>query len=143
MRINPDLFELPKKQQEKIRDEFDHELELSTQHCALVHLMNRHFERPDSYRSIDDPNYRDPTKEEITQVIDYLAKVHSLGVVAKQLGLKSKSNPTRTLNRWRNGENEIPYPAWRLLLILAGRVVQVNRVPELDNSKPWTKNYQH
>lgn len=143
MRINPKLFELSKEIQKKIRDEFDNELDLSSRHCALVHFMNRHIERPDSYRSIDDPSYREPTIEEITEVIDYLADVHSLGVVAKQLGLKSKSNPTRTLNRWRSGENEIPYAAWRLLLVLSGRVVQVNRIPEADKSKPWTKNYQN
>ncbi len=142
MRINPKLFDLPKEKQEAIREHFDHELDLASRHCALVHFMNRHIDRPDSYRSVDDPKYREPTPEEITEVIDHLAEVHSLGVVAKQLGLKSKSNPTRTLNRWKSGENEIPYAAWRLLLVLDGRVVQVNRIPDGDGAKSWTKYYE-
>lgn len=139
MRINPTLFDLPKEKQEKIREHFDYELDLASRHCALVHFMNHHIDRPDSYRSIDDPLYRDPTAEEITEVIDHLADIHSLGVVSKQLGLRSKSNPTRTLNRWKSGENEIPYPAWRLLLVLDGRVVEVNRIPDADGQKAWAK----
>lgn len=141
MRINPKLFELSNETQVKIREDYDHEIDMSSRHCALVHFMNNHHSRPDSYRSIDDPLYRDPTIEEITEVIDHLAKVHSLGVVAKQLGLKSKSNPTRSLNRWKTGESEMPYTAWRLLLILDGRVVEVNRIPDADGSKPWQYNY--
>ncbi|RJX65824.1 hypothetical protein DZ860_20910 [Vibrio sinensis] len=141
MRINPTLFDLPKEKQEKIREDFDYELDLVSRHCALVHFMNHHIDRPDSYRSIDDPLYREPTAEEITEVIDHLAEIHSLGVVSKQLGLKSKSNPTRTLNRWKSGENEIPYPAWRLLLVLDGRVVEVNRIPDADGQKAWAKFY--
>ncbi len=141
MRINPELFELSKEKQEAIREHFDHELELSSRHCALVHFMNNHIDRPDSYRSIDDPKYRSPIPREVADVIDHLASVHSLTIVAKQLGLKTNSNPTRTLNRWKSGENEIPYAAWRLLLILDGRVVQVNRIPDGDGVKSWAKYY--
>lgn len=141
MRINTELFDLPKEKQQTIREHFEHELDLSSRHCALVHFMNNHIDKPDSYRSVDDPKYRDPTLQEIADVIDHLASVHSIGIIAKQLGLKSKSNPTRTLNRWKNGEHEIPYPAWRLLLILDGRVVQVNRIPDADGTKAWMKHY--
>ncbi len=142
MRINTELFDLPKEKQEFIREQFDHELDLSSRHCALVHFINHFEDRPDSYRSIDDPDYREPTTDEIKDVIDHLSSIHSLGIVSKQLGLKGASNPTRTLNRWKSGENEIPYAAWRLLLILDGRVVQVNRIPDADGSKVWSKYYK-
>lgn len=142
MRINPALFDLSKEQQESIREKFDHELDLVTRHCARVHFMNGHHERPDSYRSIDDPKYREPTLDEIADVIDYLSSFHSISTISKQLGLNTKSNPTRTINRWIDGVYTIPYPAWRMLLILSGRVVQVNRIPESDGSKPWMKYYE-
>ncbi|MGF1804237.1 hypothetical protein L4C31_03180 [Aliivibrio sifiae] len=81
---------------------------------------------------------------EIKDVINHLSTIHSLGVVSKQLGLKGASNPTRTLNRWKTGVNEIPYSAWRLLLLLLldGRVVLVNRIPDADGTKAWTKYYE-
>ena len=142
MRINPKLLELPNLVQQQINEDFTTENYLSSRHCSLVHFMNDHYLRPDSYRSIDDPSYRDPTLEEISEVIDHLASIHSYGVVAKQLGLKGKSNQTRALKRWKNGENAIPYPAWRLLLILDGRVVEFNRIIEPDGSKPWAYNYE-
>ena len=141
MRINTLLFDLPRETQEQIQADFDSELKLSSRHCSLVHFMNNHHARPDSYRSIDDPMYCDPTTAEITEVIDHLASAYSIGSVTKQLGLQNKSNPTDSLNRWKTGESRIPYPAWRLLLILDGRVVEVNRIPESDGSQPWKYNY--
>lgn len=68
--------------------------------------------------------------------------VNSKLVVTKMLGIKGKSNPMRTVNRWIDGENAIPYSAWRLLLILDGRVVQTNRLPTDTGEKPWKKYYQ-
>ncbi|MGR5187859.1 hypothetical protein ACPV3S_20695 [Photobacterium damselae] len=141
MRINPKLFELSLEEQQQIKDDFDTEMELVSRHCSLVHFMNNHHSRPDSYRSIDDPRYRSPTPAEIAEVIDHLAQVHSLGIVSKQLGLHNKSNPLRSLHRWKSGEKEIPYTAWRLLLILDGRVVEVNRMIESDGSRPWEYNF--
>ncbi|MCD9468963.1 MULTISPECIES: hypothetical protein [Photobacterium] len=141
MRINTKLLELPNLVQQQIEEDFTTENYLSSRHCSLVHFMNDHYLRPDSYRSIDDPSYRSPTLPEITEVIEHLASIHSLTIVAKQLGIIGV-NQTRTLRRWQKGINIMPYSAWRLLLILDGRVVEVNRIIEEDGSKPWTYNYE-
>lgn len=140
-RVNSKLFELESEIQDKILAEFNYDERLSSRHCALVHFINEHYQRPDSYRSIDDPNYREPTKEEISEVIEHLAKIHSKTIVSKQLGLKIESNPTKTINRWMKGESSIPYTAWRMLLILDGRVIETNRIPDGDGYRAWEKFY--
>lgn len=138
-RVNSNLMDLDTDIQDQILSDFNYDERLVTRHCALVHFINEHYQQPDSYRSIDDPDYREPTKDEISIVIDHLAKIHSKTIVAKQLGLKIDSNPTKTLNRWIKGESTIPYTAWRMLLILDGRVVETNRIPDGDGYRAWEK----
>lgn len=142
MRINPRLFDEDTTTQKEILEHFEHEDELSRRHCSYVHFISELFKSPDSYRSIDDPKYRQPTGNEIKEVFEHLASLHSKRVVCKMLGIKSKTNPTQTINRWINGESEIPYSAWRMLLILDGQVVQTNRLTSSDGSKPWEKFYE-
>lgn len=127
--------------QDPANEELAHNKQISIRHCEIVHTQHEQRQVPDSYRSIDDPLYRDPTPSEIAEVIDHLSKVQSKTIVAKQLGLQNKSNQTRSIERWKSGECRIPYPAWRLLLILDGRAVETNRIAEPDGSKPWSKFY--
>ncbi|PSV33674.1 MULTISPECIES: hypothetical protein [unclassified Photobacterium] len=142
MRVNTDLFSLSAEVQAEINERHEYEQELSRRHCSYVHFIAESINQPDSYRSIDDPEYREPTPSEIREVFEHLAHVHSKGIVTKMLGIKGKSNPMRTINRWIDGESSIPYPAWRLLLILDGRVVQTNRLPTEIGEKPWKKYYK-
>ncbi len=139
MRINPKLFEESKEAQDRILKRYEYEDELSRRHCSYVHFMAELHKAPDSYRSIDDPKYRPPTGEEIKEVFEHLAGVHSKGIVCKMLGIKSKTNPTQTINRWIEETSAIPYAAWRMLLILDGRVVQTHRLLESNGSKEWAK----
>lgn len=141
MRINPKMFDESAQKQKEILEHFEYEEELSRRHCSYVHFMAELYKAPASYYSIDNPKYRKPTGIEIKEVFEHLAGIHSKGVVCKMLGIKSKTNPTQTVNRWINEESEIPYSAWRMLLILDGRVVQTNRLIESDGSKPWKKFY--
>lgn len=141
MRINPRLFDEDSTTQKDILERYEHENELSRRHCSYVHFMSESFKSPDSYRSIDDPKYRQPTGEEIKDVFEHLVSFHSKRVVCKMLGIKSKTNPTQTINRWISEESDIPYTAWRMLLILDGRVVQTNRLTMPDGDKPWAKFY--
>lgn len=141
VQINSELFELSRAQQDEIVEQFEHEMALSRRHCAHVHFTANHHQRPNSYRSIDDPRYEPPTLEEFNEVVQHLEAAHSLGVVSKMLGIYKSNDPNKTIKRWMNGESRIPYAAWRLLLILDGRVVQVNRLPEADGAKPWAKFY--
>lgn len=141
MRINPRLFDEDSATQDSILERFEYENELSRRHCSYVHFISESFKSPDSYRSIDDPKYRKPTGEEVKEVFEHLVSYHSKGIVCKMLGIKSKTNPTQTVNRWISEESDIPYPAWRMLLILDGRVVQTNRLTTPEGEKPWTKFY--
>lgn len=141
-RLNTELLELPGSQQDEILERYQHDLELSQRHCSYVHFMASHYKRPNSYRSIDDPQYEPPTPGELTEVVNHLAAIHTLGTVSKMLDIYSKNDPNKTIKRWMAGTSRIPYSAWRLLLVLDGRVVQVNRITEPDGSKPWAKYYQ-
>ncbi len=137
MRINPKLFEQSSEKQKEILERYEYEDELSRRHCSYVHFMAELHKAPDSYRSIDDPKYCPPTGEEVKEVFEHLATIHSKGVVCKMLGIKGTSNPSRTITRWIDETSAIPYAAWRMLLILDGRVVQTNRLLEDDGSKAW------
>jgi len=136
------LMNRSKEELEAAMEHFDHEVELTRAHCGLVHFNHMVPFAPDSYRSIDDQKYVEPTPDEIKFVIEHLAKAHSKAVVSKMLGLKTSNDPTRVINRWMKGEAKIPYAAWRLLLILDGRVVQVNRLPDPNGVKSWEKYYK-
>lgn len=59
-----------------------------------------------------DPNYATPAPEEIRTAISSLAMTGS--EVGRLLGVTG-----RTIRKWTGGEREIPYAAWRLLLIEA------------------------
>lgn len=57
--------------------------------------------------------YMPPTKDEFRTVTQVLGLTGS--AVGKLLGVED-----RTVRRWIGGDREIPYAAWRLLLIEAG-----------------------
>lgn len=77
------------------------------------------FSRLDCCRVFTDPNYRSPTSDEIRMAL----KIGGLtgGQAAKLLGVSTVGG-SRTVRKWTGGEREIPYSAWRLLLILIGVV---------------------
>lgn len=139
--MNLNLLELGFDDQEKINDKFNFEKNLSIAHCAVVNFCPQELLLPNSYRSIDDPKYQPPTQDEFNGVVMHLANVHSLGVVSKMLGIYRKNDPNKTIKNWMNGA-KIPYTAWRMLLILDGRVVQTNRLTMPDGEKPWAKFYE-
>ncbi len=139
--MNLNLLDLSFDEQEKITEKFEFEKNLSVAHCAVVNFCSEAHPQPDSYRSIDDPLYREPTHDEFKEVVEHLASVHSLGVVSKMLGIYRKNDPNKTLKNWMNGA-KIPYTAWRMLLILDGRVVETNRLTLPDGKKPWAKFYE-
>lgn len=61
--------------------------------------------------------YRAPTKEEFRTVIQTLGLTGS--IAGRLLGVDG-----RTIRKWIGGEREIPYSAWRLLLINAGLALE-------------------
>ncbi|MCD9465112.1 hypothetical protein GLP30_18910 [Photobacterium phosphoreum] len=138
--MNLNLLELDFDAQAKINQKFNFEKNLSIAHCAVVNFCPQKAILPDSYRSIDDPKYQHPTQNEFNEVVEHLAQVHSLGVVSKMLGIYRKNDPNKTIKNWMNGA-KIPYTAWRMLLVLDGRVVQTNRLTMPDGDKPWAKYY--
>lgn len=141
MKIENELLNRSLEEQKRAVERLDHDFELTKQHCLIVHVENSVMLSPDSYRSIDHPKYVEPTCDEIKTVIDHLAGIHSKTIVSKMLGLNVSNDPTRTINRWIKGDAKIPYAAWRMLLILDGRVVQVNRLPDANGVKHWQKFY--
>lgn len=140
-RVNPKLLDLSEEEQQKIIDSFQNDLYLTKRHCALVHFIENKSNPHRSYLPIDNPNYLAPSKAEFSDVVKYLAKVHSLSAVSRMLGIYKENDANKTINRWMNGDTAIPYTAWRLLLILSGRAIEVNRIIESDGSKPWEHNW--
>lgn len=61
--------------------------------------------------------YRPPTKDEFRSVTQTLGLTGSM--VGKLLGVHA-----RTVRKWIGGETDIPYSAWRLLLIYAGLALE-------------------
>lgn len=140
-RVNLQLLDLSEEDQQRIIDSFQHDLHLTKRHCALVHFIENKSDQPNSYLPIDHPNYLPPSKNEFCEVVNYLAKVHSLSTVSRLLGIYKENDANKTINRWMNGNTSIPYSAWRMLLILSGRVVEVNRIVESDGSRPWESKW--
>ena len=103
-------------------------------HVGIVYFMNTL--KHDSYRDIDDPNYRDPTNAEVIEVIDTMVYVgHKKTDIARLLGIKTTSkDKTKVLRKWCDGEPEamsvIPYSSWVHLLILSGKKCLYNVVPD-------------
>ena len=65
-------------------------------HVGIVYFMNTL--RHDSYRDIDDPNYRDPTNAEVVEVIDTMAFLGFKKTdVAKLLGIRTVSKDKKTV----------------------------------------------
>ncbi len=103
-------------------------------HVGIVYFMNpiRH----DSYKNIDDPDYRDPTNEEVSEVINTMIFIgYSKTDIARMLGLRTASkDKTKALRKWCDGEpdetSSIPYSSWVHLLVLAGKTCLHNVVPE-------------
>lgn len=61
-----------------------------------------------------DDEYRRPSIIEIKQLI------RIMGLTGSQVAALVGVNSSRTVRKWTGGEREIPYSAWRLLLIYAG-----------------------
>lgn len=61
-----------------------------------------------------DPQYQAPTAKDVRMVLKYGELTQS--TAAKVVGVRSD----RTIRKWVNGDREIPYAAWRLLLIRVG-----------------------
>lgn len=128
-----------KKKEWHERIEFEEEI--ARNHAISVCLHADMANMPDSYRSIDDPDYRDPTLEEVNHVITSFNEIHSLVMISKMLGIHSEQLPTRVINRWRSGEKQMPYCSWRMLLIISGRATQYARIPDFVGEKKWEKLY--
>lgn len=80
--------------------------------------MKETFLSWDCTRPVSDPLYRPPTPTEIKAVLDFTDWKQ---VKAAQLvGVGYERGGSQTIRRWRKGEREIPYSAWRLILILSG-----------------------
>ncbi len=72
--------------------------------------------RESSALPFSSPNYQPPSAEDIREALKH--GEHWTGsVAATMLGVNS-----RTIRKWTGGECEMPYAAWRLLLILKGIV---------------------
>jgi hypothetical protein len=69
--------------------------------------------------------YGAPTKDEFRTVTQTLGLTGAM--VGKLLGVTS-----RTVRKWIGGESEIPYSAWRLLLIHAGLALEDPNESELE-----------
>jgi hypothetical protein len=67
--------------------------------------------------------YRAPTKDELRSVLQTLGLTGS--IAGSLLGVDG-----RTIRKWIGGEREVPYSAWRLLLIHAGLALEDD--PDVD-----------
>lgn len=75
----------------------------------------KQLQQSPALRPFADDGYQAPSPEEISAAIEY-ANLSSAEAGAL-LGADS-----RTIRRWKSGDREMPYAAWRLLLIDAGLV---------------------
>ncbi|CAH6913082.1 conserved hypothetical protein [Vibrio chagasii] len=132
--ISSELLSMSIGDQMIAMDRFSADEYRAQRHVSGVHLKHEYCISPDSYRQADDPNYREPTLEEINDVADQLLLIFSKKRLSKMLGIDTGSNKTRQLNRWTTGESKIPYVGWRMLLIVSGRVSQFFRVPDTEGS---------
>ena len=70
--------------------------------------------RPECFLVYDDDRYQAPTPEEVREA---LRRVSLTGAAAgRVLGVSG-----RAIRRWTGGESDIPYSAWRLLLLETGQ----------------------
>ena len=88
--------------------------EIAGQYGPCLNLNNHND--PQCLR-FTDPRYVPPTSEQIRDALKY-GKHWTGAQTAKALGIQS----SRTIRKWTGGENEIPYAAWRLLLLMKGIV---------------------
>ncbi|ABZ76312.1 hypothetical protein Shal_1746 [Shewanella halifaxensis HAW-EB4] len=108
-------------------------------HVGIVYFMNT--AKHDSYRNIDDPNYREPTNAEVAEVIETMIFIgHTKTDIARMLGIKTVSkDKTKVLRKWCDGEptdtSSIPHSSWVHLLVLSGKICLYNAVPE----EGWTR----
>ncbi|APJ05244.1 hypothetical protein [Silvanigrella aquatica] len=84
------------------------------------------IEIPNSWK-VFERGYISPSPEEIRTTF----KGFSSTQLAKMLGLSDG----RVIRRWKSGESEIPYSAWRLFLIITERVVDLNEDRSLFEEK--------
>lgn len=75
--------------------------------------VNDNKDIPASYRRYDE-GWQKPSPEEITETFAPFTQDE----IIKMLGFEE----TRSVRRWKSGEKDISYAAWRLFLILTGRV---------------------
>lgn len=76
--------------------------------------------------------FRAPTKDEFRSVTQQLRL--SGAEVGRLLGVHG-----RTVRKWIGGETEIPYSAWRLLLIRAGLATEDPGEPELEQIRTYAR----
>lgn len=69
---------------------------------------------PESWKPFNE-GYTPPNAEEIRKTFGDFSSTE----LANMLGLSDG----RIIRRWKSGENQIPYAAWRLFLIITERVV--------------------
>ena len=94
-----------KKQEEIIKNKTPLKSEEEFDDCDQI---------PDSWKTFDQ-GYVPPNAEEIRKTFGDF----SSSEIANMLGLSDG----RIIRRWKSGENQIPYAAWRLFLIITERVV--------------------
>ena len=80
---------------------------------ALESLEKGEKKRPASWNEFD-RGYQAPEPDELRETF----KPYTGSQVAQMLGLSD----SRSVRRWIGGDVQIPYAAWRLFLILTGRV---------------------
>lgn len=68
---------------------------------------------PPSWNEFD-KGYEPPSPDEIRETF----KPYTRSQIAKMLGISD----SRSVRRWVGGDIQIPYAAWRLFLVLTGRV---------------------
>ncbi|MBX9838157.1 MAG: hypothetical protein K2X69_07545 [Silvanigrellaceae bacterium] len=83
----------------------------------LKSLDEYEVEIPNSWK-VFERGYTSPSPEEIRMTF----KGFSSSQLAKMLGLSDG----RVIRRWKSGESEIPYSAWRLFLIITERVIDLS-----------------
>ncbi len=82
---------------------------------AIVNTLMLADTKPSPLSWIEfDNGYEPPTPEEIRETF----KPYTGSEVANMLGISD----SRSIRRWIGGDVQIPYAAWRLFLVLTGRV---------------------
>src|SRR5690349_3926676 len=102
-----------------------HEETNMTEERATYRVEGRTEVRKEARLPFASSRYRAPTKDEFRTVTQTLGLTGSM--VGSLLGVTS-----RAVRKWIGGESEVPYSAWRLLLIHAGLALEDPGEPDVD-----------